>query len=66
LLATVGCSYDCRHGDVIWGGLVTGVALVGVGVPLIVIGSKSEPHRVASVAPWATPRSAGLQLRLTL
>jgi len=41
-------------------------ALVGIGVPLIVIGAKRVPVRQVSIAPWLAPRQAGLQLHLAL
>jgi hypothetical protein len=56
---------DCNYDGLIYGGLVTGLVLAGVGIPLIVTGAKREP-RTASVAPWATPNAGGLSLRLAL
>jgi hypothetical protein len=54
----------------IYGGLLSALTLVGVGVPLIVIGATKEPVDPsglnASLSPWATQTSAGLSLRLTL
>jgi hypothetical protein len=57
---------DCDYDGLVYGGLVTGIILVGVGIPLIVIGAKREPRGTASVAPWATPNAGGLSLRLSL
>lgn len=58
---------DCSGYDAaIYGGVLTGVALLGVGIPLIVIGAKRKPLGAASVSPWATPEAAGLRLRLVL
>lgn len=50
----------------IYGGAIAAVALLGAGVPMIVIGAKREPAAVARVTPWATPQAAGLKLRLDL
>ena len=58
---------DCDdYNPTIYGGLLTGAALLGVGIPLIVIGGKKEPVGTARVAPWATPHGAGLGLRVDL
>lgn len=60
---------NCDRFDAsIYGGLISGVALLGAGIPMIVIGSKREPLGGGSVglAPWATPNSAGLRLRLDM
>jgi hypothetical protein len=53
-------------GDIIVGGLVTTGIFAGIGVPLIVIGAKREPVAIGRVAPWLTPRSAGIGLRFDL
>jgi len=55
-----------RFDPTIYGGLVTAAALVGVGIPMIVIGGKKEPVGTASLAPWASPHGAGLRLRFDL
>ncbi|MES1184978.1 MAG: hypothetical protein ABUL60_14285 [Myxococcales bacterium] len=55
-----------RFDPTIYGGLVTAAALVGVGIPMIVIGGKKEPVGTASLAPWASPHGAGLGLRFDL
>ena len=59
---------DCdRYDKTIYGGILAGVSLLGAGIPMIVIGSKREPLRGAvKLAPWTTPNSAGLRLRLEL
>jgi len=57
---------DCNNDGLIYGSLLTAAALVGVGVPLIVIGAKKEPEGTAVIAPWATPTAAGLGLRVNL
>jgi len=58
---------DCgRYDPTIYGGLFTGAALLGIGIPLIVIGGKKEPVGTARVAPWASPHGAGLGLRVDL
>lgn len=42
-------------------------ALLGVGIPLIVYGAKKVPNsEQATLTPWASPKSAGLTLRLSL
>ncbi len=54
----------------IYGSLISALVLVGVGVPMIVIGAKKEPvdptSRGATISPWATPTAVGLGLRLQL
>lgn len=61
---------DCSGYDAtIYGGLISAVVLVGVGVPLIVVGAKKEPVDpgvTATLQPWATPSTAGLSLRVNL
>jgi hypothetical protein len=61
---------DCSSYDTtIYGGLISAVVLVGVGVPLIVIGAKKEPvdpGATATLQPWAAPSTAGLSLRVDL
>jgi hypothetical protein len=57
---------NCDGSSLFLGGMaVTGI-LLGVGIPLIVVGSQREGAPSASVAPWVTPSSAGLGLRLNL
>lgn len=59
---------DCSTYDkTIYGGLISAVVLAGVGIPLIVIGGKKEPAAAtATITPWATPRAAGLGLRVDM
>lgn len=58
---------DCgRYDKSIYGGLITAGVLMGVGVPLIVIGGKREPVGTARLTPWATPQAGGLSLRLEM
>ena len=58
---------ECDEFDAtIYGGLLTAAVLVGVGIPLIVIGSKREAPRTASLQPWATPYGGGLGFRMDL
>lgn len=57
---------DCNYDGLVYGGLVTGLVLAGVGIPLIVVGGKREPRGMASVSPWATPNAGGLRLQLSL
>ncbi len=45
---------------------VASLALLGAGIPLIVIGAKRVPVRSVSAAPWIGPRDGGLVLRLTM
>ncbi len=64
-------NYDCTQYDpTIYGSLLSALVLVGVGVPLIVIGATKEPATEASasatVGPWATPTAAGIGLRLEM
>lgn len=48
------------------GGYLTGLALAGAGIPLIVVGGRRKPVVSGYLAPWVAPRSGGLQLGLTL
>jgi hypothetical protein len=57
---------DCNNDGLIYGSLLTAAALVGVGIPLIVIGAKKEPEGSAIIAPWATPTAAGIGLHINL
>lgn len=43
-----------------------GAVSIGTGIPLIVIGAKRVPATRVSVAPWVSPRNAGLALRLDM
>ena len=57
---------NCDRFDAsIYGGALSAVVLLGVGIPLIVIGGKREPA-VARVSPWASPQAAGLKLNVDL
>jgi hypothetical protein len=64
----VGC--DADYDPTIYGALLTGVTLVGVGIPLVVIGAKKEPvaatEAAATLSPWATPNGAGVALRIDM
>jgi hypothetical protein len=58
---------DCgRFNGSIYGGLLTAGVLMGVGIPMIVIGGKREPLGSARLTPWATPHAAGLGFRIEL
>ena len=49
--------------------ILSGLACVGAGVPLIVIGAKKEPVEPspsATISPWATAHAAGLGLRVEM
>jgi hypothetical protein len=63
-LTVTGPNSGC--GDVIIGGLVTTAIFTGVGVPLIVVGAKRDPVAIGRIAPWVTPRAAGVSLRFDL
>jgi hypothetical protein len=58
------------YDPVIYSSLAGAFVLVGVGVPLLVIGAKKEPVDASAasaiIAPWATPTSGGLSLRLRM
>ncbi|HYQ17007.1 MAG TPA: hypothetical protein VEQ58_14650, partial [Polyangiaceae bacterium] len=45
---------------------LVGLLLMGVGVPLIVIGAKREPEPRAAISAWVSPQRSGLQLQLRL
>jgi hypothetical protein len=55
-----------RFDATIYGGLLGSAALLGAGIPMIVIGGKKEPVGLARLAPWASPHGAGLGLRVDL
>jgi predicted benzoate:H+ symporter BenE len=61
---------SCRDYDpALYGSLIATAVLVGVGVPLLVIGARKEPASPAlrgTIQPWASSRGAGLALRLDL
>lgn len=66
-----GGNYDCSNYNAsLYGGLLSAAALVGIGVPLIVVGGKKVPvnkgQGAARIMPWATPRAAGVGLRVDL
>ena len=64
---TVSRGTNCGRFDAtIYGGLISAGVLMGVGVPMIIIGGKKEPLATARLSPWATPRAGGLSLRLDL
>jgi hypothetical protein len=70
---SAGVSYGYRscsgYDTTIYGGLISALVLVGVGVPLIVVGAKKEPvgpGATATLQPWAAPSTAGLSLRVDL
>lgn len=59
--------YDCNNGTAAAGFTIAGVALLGVGIPLIVIGAKKVPaDSQALVLPWLSPNVAGAKLQLEL
>jgi len=61
---TSSCS---KYDTTIYGSLLLMTAMLGVGIPMIVVGAKREPARPAAVVtPWVSPSTAGLALRLNL
>ena len=50
----------------IFGGLAATGVLLGVGIPLIVVGMGRDPVASARLTPWLTPRSAGIGLRFEM
>lgn len=59
-------SHDCDPGARMAGFFLGGLALIGGGIPMIVIGAKRVPVGHLSAVPWVGPRESGLQLRLDL
>jgi hypothetical protein len=57
-------SDDCDAGARFAGFFLGGLALIGGGIPMIVIGAKRVPVGHLSAVPWVGPREGGLQLRL--
>ena len=68
-IGSLGSSGCGSHDSYIYGGLLSTVILAGVGIPLIVLGSRREPaspEHSATVSPWVGRQSAGLSLRFEL
>jgi hypothetical protein len=62
-----GCDDD--YDPTIYGSLLTGVVLLGVGIPLLVVGAKKEPvdgTATATISPWLTSNAAGVGLRVDM
>jgi hypothetical protein len=63
-------SRNCESYDAyIFGGLLSTAVLTGVGVPLLVIGSRKVPaphESAATLAPWIGRQVGGLSLRFDL
>ncbi len=63
-----GCDDD--YDPTIYGSLLTGVVLLGVGIPLLVVGAKKEPVEEdvarATITPWLTSNAAGVGLRVDM
>jgi hypothetical protein len=57
---------DCDVGARFAGFFLGGLALIGGGIPMIVIGAKRVPVGRVTAVPWLGPREGGLQLRLDL
>jgi hypothetical protein len=60
---------DCNDHTRTYALLISGAVLVGAGIPLIVIGAKKVPVAQSaslSFAPWVSPTTAGVDLRLDL
>ena len=55
-----------RYDTPLYTSLLGGAALLGVGLPLSVIGGKREPVGTARLTPWASPHGGGLGLRVDL
>lgn len=55
-----------RYNTPLYVSLLSGVGLIGAGIPMIVIGGKREPVGTARLTPWASPHGAGLGLRVDL
>jgi hypothetical protein len=59
-----------EYNPALYGGLLSALVLVGVGIPMIVIGAKKEPvdapNVAATVSPWVAPSAAGLSLRVDM
>lgn len=66
LVATPCRPNGCANNDERGGYALMSLGLIGVGIPLIVIGAKRENVPVAGIAPWVSPQHAGLQLQLRL
>jgi hypothetical protein len=59
-------SGDCRNNDTQQALLLGSLGLIGIGVPMIVIGAKRENAPRVAVAPWASLGQGGLRLQLAL
>lgn len=58
---------ECNAGPRLLAFFAGGLALIGAGVPMIVIGAKRVPAGRVTAAPWFAPRrGGGLQLQLEL
>lgn len=57
---------ECNAGPRLLAFFAGGLALIGVGVPMIVIGAKRVPLRRVTAVPWLGPHRGGLQLQLEL
>jgi hypothetical protein len=55
-----------RYNTPLYVSLLSGVGLIGAGIPMIVIGGKREPIGTARLTPWASPHGGGLGLRVDL
>jgi hypothetical protein len=61
-----GSSSSCQAGVAGAWLFLGGAVLIGTGIPLIVMGAKRVPVARVAVAPWVSPRDAGLALRLDM
>ena len=60
-------SRNCdRYNTPLYVSMISGVGLIGAGIPMIVIGGKKEPVATARLTPWASPNGGGLGLRVDL
>ena len=66
-VTTDGAKNCSAYDKTIYGGVIVGLALLGAGLPMVVIGGKKVPAEpTATLTPWAMPTAAGLRLRLEM
>jgi hypothetical protein len=61
--------YRCDSGGLAAGLAVSGLVLIGAGIPMIVVGSQKKPISAApraQIQPWFAARGAGVHVRLAL
>jgi hypothetical protein len=59
---------DCDNSGQTYAFALAGVALLGAGIPLIIIGAKKEtvPAPQATLSPWVSAQGGGVRLKLAL